>query len=133
VELISNKHLSSISSMKYRYVGSRYMNFITVNKHVQGCGHHGRVLAGPDEGGWGGTTPPAPLPRPILPPALIHIGPIRQPRLCCSPLAGEPSSMMCGPSLDVILWARHHPSGWATSCSRRVVDIVVHCSPINVV
>jgi hypothetical protein len=32
VELISNKHLSSISWMKCRYVGSKYMHFMTTNK-----------------------------------------------------------------------------------------------------
>jgi hypothetical protein len=31
VELISNKHLSSISCMKYRYVGGKYMHFMTAN------------------------------------------------------------------------------------------------------
>jgi hypothetical protein len=31
VELISNKHLSSISWMKYRYVGGKYMHFMTAN------------------------------------------------------------------------------------------------------
>jgi hypothetical protein len=31
VDLISNKHLSSISWMKCRYVGSRYMHFMTAN------------------------------------------------------------------------------------------------------
>jgi hypothetical protein len=31
MELVSNKHLSSISWMKYRYVGSKYMHFMTAN------------------------------------------------------------------------------------------------------
>jgi hypothetical protein len=31
VELISNKHLSSISWMKCRYVGGKYMHFVTAN------------------------------------------------------------------------------------------------------
>jgi hypothetical protein len=31
VELVSNKHLSSISWMKFRYVGSKYMHFMTTN------------------------------------------------------------------------------------------------------
>jgi hypothetical protein len=31
VELISNKHISSISLMKYRYVGGKYMHFMTAN------------------------------------------------------------------------------------------------------
>jgi hypothetical protein len=33
VELISNKHLSSISCMKCRYVGGKYTHFMTVNTH----------------------------------------------------------------------------------------------------
>jgi hypothetical protein len=28
VELVSNRHLSSISCMKYRYVGGKYMHFM---------------------------------------------------------------------------------------------------------
>jgi hypothetical protein len=31
VELISNRHLSSISCMKCRYVGGKYMHFMTAN------------------------------------------------------------------------------------------------------
>jgi hypothetical protein len=31
VKLVSNKHLSSISYMKCRYVGSKYMHFMTAN------------------------------------------------------------------------------------------------------
>jgi hypothetical protein len=31
VELVSNKHLSSISWMKFRYVGGKYMHFVTAN------------------------------------------------------------------------------------------------------
>jgi hypothetical protein len=31
MELISNKHLSSLSWMKYRYVGGKYMYFMTAN------------------------------------------------------------------------------------------------------
>jgi hypothetical protein len=31
VELVSNRHLSSISWMKYRYVDSKYMHFMTAN------------------------------------------------------------------------------------------------------
>jgi hypothetical protein len=39
VELISNKHLSSISWMKYRYVGTKYMHFMTANTppHLEFC------------------------------------------------------------------------------------------------
>jgi hypothetical protein len=32
IELISNRHLSSISWMKCRYVGGKYMHFMTANK-----------------------------------------------------------------------------------------------------
>jgi hypothetical protein len=40
VELVSNRHLSSISCMKYRYVGGKYMHFITANSHMDkySCG-----------------------------------------------------------------------------------------------
>jgi hypothetical protein len=31
MELISNKHISSISRMKCRYVGDKYMHFMTAN------------------------------------------------------------------------------------------------------
>jgi hypothetical protein len=31
MELVSNKHLSFISSMKCKYVGSKYMHFMTAN------------------------------------------------------------------------------------------------------
>jgi hypothetical protein len=31
MELVSNRHLSSISCMKYRYVGGKHMHFITSN------------------------------------------------------------------------------------------------------
>jgi hypothetical protein len=31
VELVSNKHLSSIYLMKYRYIGGKYMHFMTAN------------------------------------------------------------------------------------------------------
>jgi hypothetical protein len=34
VELISNKHLSSISWLKCRYVGGKYMYFMTINKYL---------------------------------------------------------------------------------------------------
>jgi hypothetical protein len=34
MKLISNKHLSSISCMKCRYVDGKYMHFMTVNNHV---------------------------------------------------------------------------------------------------
>jgi hypothetical protein len=34
MKLISNKHLSSISYMKCRYVDGKYMHFMTVNNHV---------------------------------------------------------------------------------------------------
>jgi hypothetical protein len=33
VELVSNKHISSISWIKYRYVGSKYMHFMTANSY----------------------------------------------------------------------------------------------------
>jgi hypothetical protein len=37
MELVSNKHLSSISCMKCRYVGSKYMYFMAANsKKVRG-------------------------------------------------------------------------------------------------
>jgi hypothetical protein len=32
IELVSNKHISSISWMKYRYVGGKYIHFMTANK-----------------------------------------------------------------------------------------------------
>jgi hypothetical protein len=32
VELVSNKHISSISWMKFRYVGGKYMHFMTANR-----------------------------------------------------------------------------------------------------
>jgi hypothetical protein len=31
MELVSNRHLSSISCMKCSYVGSKYMHFVTAN------------------------------------------------------------------------------------------------------
>jgi hypothetical protein len=37
MELVSNKHLSSISWMEYRYVGGKYMHFMTVN--IDACAH----------------------------------------------------------------------------------------------
>jgi hypothetical protein len=33
MKLISNKHLSSISYMKYRYIDGKYMHFMTANTH----------------------------------------------------------------------------------------------------
>jgi hypothetical protein len=34
VELVSNRHLSSISCMKCSYVGGKYMHFMTANSQV---------------------------------------------------------------------------------------------------
>jgi hypothetical protein len=36
MELVSNRHLSSISCMKCRYVGGKYMHFMTANNDAQG-------------------------------------------------------------------------------------------------
>jgi hypothetical protein len=33
MELISNRHLSSIFCMKCRYVGGKYVHFMTANNH----------------------------------------------------------------------------------------------------
>jgi hypothetical protein len=49
VELISNKHLSSISCMKCRYVGSKYMHFMTANSHKEGSHSILEAEGPPDE------------------------------------------------------------------------------------
>jgi hypothetical protein len=41
MELVSNRHLSSISSMKCRYVGSKYRHFMTANREPLGMVDHG--------------------------------------------------------------------------------------------
>jgi hypothetical protein len=56
--LVSNKHISSISLMKCRYVGGKYLNFITANSG-DGCGlAAGQRFSGNSEmaGGAVGTT-----------------------------------------------------------------------------
>jgi hypothetical protein len=35
MELISNRHLYSLSCMKDRYVGSKYMHFMTTNNYMK--------------------------------------------------------------------------------------------------
>jgi hypothetical protein len=40
MELVSNKHISSISCMKYKYVDSKYMHFMNANTphiHLELC------------------------------------------------------------------------------------------------
>jgi hypothetical protein len=46
VKLVSNKHLSSISWMKYRYVGGKYMHFMTANTPLP---HTLRILLVPEQ------------------------------------------------------------------------------------
>jgi hypothetical protein len=49
VELVSNKHLSSISWMKCRYVGGKYMHFMTTNTPPPTHTHTLRVLLIPEQ------------------------------------------------------------------------------------